>query len=156
MADYLRAASGVEEDRWRVPVQPGKWTPAQITEHLLRTYRTVLDQARGGPGIRTRVGPVLRLILRVVLLPWIFRTRRLPAGAKAPSEIRPSDSDTAREDALRQLQTLSDDFEAEILARRHEKDLRLTHHVFGAIEPLRGIDFVAIHTEHHGRQLPRS
>ncbi len=156
IADFARAASAMEEEAWRLPVHPGKWTPAQITDHLLRTYRIVLDQLRGGPGIKPQYGFLLRQILRLAFLPRIFRTRRLPAGAKAPVEIRPADSNIARETALRQLTDVSAEFETEMLSRRNDKDLRLTHHVFGAVKPLRGVDFIAIHTEHHARQLPRS
>ncbi len=156
IAGYVQSASRMDDRTWRLPVDSGKWTPAQITDHLLRTYRIALDQVRGGPGIKPQYGFLLRQILRLAFLPRIFRTRRLPAGAKAPVEIRPSDSNIPRETALRQLTDVSAEFETELLSRRNEKDLRLTHHVFGAVKPLRGVDFVAIHTEHHTRQLPRS
>ena len=61
-----------------------------------------------------------------------------------------------RETALKQLKDLSVEFETEILSRRSDEKLRLTHHVFGQIKPLKGVDLAAIHTEHHTRQLPQS
>lgn len=156
IADYLQAASAIEEPVWRLPVGLNKWSPAQITDHLIRTYRILAEQVRGGRGIRIRYGFLLRQTLRLLLLPRIFRTRRLPGGARAPREILPGDSVIPREMAVRQLDELSREFEREILSRRNDRHLRLTHHVFGDIEPLKGVDFIAIHTEHHGRQLPRS
>ncbi|MEP6768361.1 MAG: DinB family protein [Acidobacteriota bacterium] len=153
ITDYLRVASSIEEPVWRLPIGPNKWTPAQITDHVFRTYQVAVEQVRGGPGIRVRYGFLLRQILRVLFLPRIFRTRRLPRGAKAPREIFPGDSEILREMALRRLDELSSEFEREILLRRDDRSLRLTHHIFGEIEPLKGVDFIAIHTEHHGRQL---
>ena len=155
IADYVRTASHIDEQVWRLPVKAEKWTPAQITDHLIRTYKIMLEQIRGGQGIKMQYGFLLRQILRVALLPKIFRTRELPRGAKAPQEILPEDSGTPRETALEQLKELSGEFENEILSGRNNKRLRLTHHVFGEIKPLKAIDFVAIHTEHHARQLPR-
>jgi len=156
IADYLQSASRLNERVWRVPVKTEKWTPAQITDHLIRTYHILLEQVRGGRGLPMQYGFLLRQILRLALLPRIFRTRRLPGGAKAPKEIVPADSNRPRESTLRQLEELSGEFEREILSRRNDGQLRLTHHVFGEIKPLRGVDFIAIHIEHHGRQLPRS
>ena len=154
-ADYLQTAAHFDEQVWRLPVGAEKWTPAQITDHLIRTYEVTLGQMRGGQGIKMQYGFPLRQILRVLLLPKIFRTRKLPRGAKAPPEILPKDSGMLRETALEHLKELSGEFENEILARRNDTYFRLTHHVFGEIKPLKGIDFVAIHTEHHARQLTR-
>ncbi len=154
VSDYLRAASSIEEPVWRLPVGPDKWSPAQITDHLIRTYQIAGRQVRGGEGIRIRYGFLLRQVLRLLFLPRIFRTRRLPGGAKAPREILPVDSKMPRETALERLDEFSGEFEREILLRRNDRRLRLTHHIFGEIEPLKGVDFMAIHTEHHGRQLP--
>jgi hypothetical protein len=156
MADYLQTAARLEEQVWRLPVGAEKWTPAQITDHLIRTYKITLEQIRGRQGIKMQYGFLLRQILRVALLPKIFRTRQLPRGAKAPKEILPEDSGMPRETVLEQLKELSGEFENEILSGRNNKKLRLTHHVFGEIKPLKAIDFVAIHTEHHTRQLPQS
>lgn len=156
IADYLQIAARLDEQVWRLPVGAEKWTPAQITDHLIRTYNITLEQLRGGQGIKTQYGFLLRQVLRLAVLSKIYRTRELPRGAKAPEEILPKDSKTPRETALEQLKELSGEFENEILSGRNNKKLRLTHHVFGEIRPLKAIDFVAIHTEHHTRQLPQS
>lgn len=155
IADYLQTAARLDEQVWRLPVAAEKWTPAQITDHLIRTYEITLEQIRGGQGIKMQYGFPLRQILRLVLLPKIFRTRQLPRGAKAPQEILPEDSKMPRQTTLEHLIKFSGEFENEILSGRNNKNLRLTHHVFGDIKPLKAIDFVAIHTEHHARQLPR-
>lgn len=151
--DYLGTAARLDEPAWRISVAPGKWTPAEITEHLVRTYQVSLEQLRGGRGLEPRVGAFLRQILRLAILPRIFRTRRLPRGARAPREIRPADRGLPRQAALDEFRGLADEFETEMSARRADGDVRLTHHIFGKFEPVRAVDFVAIHVEHHGRQL---
>ena len=153
ISDYLRTAALLDETAWRIPAAPGKWTPAEITEHLVRTYQVSLEQIRGGPGLEPRVGAFLRQILRLAILPRIFRTRRLPRGARAPREIRPIDPRLPLQKALEQLRDLGGEFEREMSTRRIDGELRLTHHIFGELEPVRGVDFIAIHIEHHGRQL---
>jgi hypothetical protein len=154
VADYVQAASKIDEQAWRLPVAAEKWTPAQITEHLILAYQMLGKQIRGEQSLKTQYGFPLRQILRLALLPKIYRTRRLPRGAKAPPEIVPEDSAMPRQTALKQLEEMSAAFENEILSRRNDESFRLTHHVFGDLKPLKAIDFVTIHTEHHARQLP--
>jgi hypothetical protein len=155
IADFVRTASRIDEQIWRLPVEAEKWTPAQITDHLILTYEMLVKQIRGEQNLKMQYGFPLRQILRLAILPKIYRTRRLPRGAKAPPEIMPEDSEMPRETALEKLEELSGEFENEILSRRDDKKFRLTHHVFGEIKPLKAVDFIAIHTEHHARQLPR-
>lgn len=151
---YLASAAAVPEELWRQPVAEGKWTPAEITEHVLLAYRTLVDQVRGGRGLRVQTGWLMRNVLRVAVLAPIMMTRRLPPGARAPRALRPGEAASPRDAALEELRRAAAEFEAELSARRHDEGLRLTHHLFGAVRPLKAIDFVAIHTEHHGRQLP--
>ncbi len=155
IADYVEMASRIDEQVWRLPVTAEKWTPAQITDHLILTYEMLVKQIRGEQSLKMQYGFPLRQILRLTILPKIYRTRQLPRGAKAPTEIMPEDSKMPRQTALAKLGELSGEFENEILSRRNDNKFRLTHHVFGAIKPLKGIDFIGIHTEHHARQLPR-
>ena len=86
---YVETARAVAPERWRQPPAPGKWTPAQITDHLVRTYSLLTAEIGGAGGARVVTGPVRRSLLRLLVLPWIMRNERLPRGAKAPREIRP-------------------------------------------------------------------
>jgi hypothetical protein len=151
---YVEAASRVDEASWREPVGPDKWSPAEITEHVTRAYEVLVTQIGGGAGLRVRTGWVVRQALRLTVLRAIMRSRRIPRGAKAPSELRPVAPDSPRDAAIEALGAAASRFEAALLERRGDPSLRLTHHFFGDIEPLEGLDFVAIHTEHRGRQLP--
>ncbi len=150
---YAATARMIDEGAWLTPMAEGKWSPAQVTEHLNRAYEVLLDELRGGPGIRVRSPWLLRQILRATVLRWIFRKRRLPRGARAPSEVTPRQVDGNQAQAVDRFAHLGQEFSEEIASHRGQEGLRMTHHVFGAVELLPGIDFVAIHVEHHHRQI---
>lgn len=149
---YVATAQMIDREAWFAPMAAGKWAPAQVTEHLNRSYKVVLDQLRGGRGIRVRSPWLLRQILRATVLRSIFRNRRLPSGAQAPSEVMPREVAGSQALALDRFVHLAREFSEEIASHRGDGS-RITHHVFGAVELLPGIDFVAIHIEHHHRQI---
>jgi hypothetical protein len=82
-----------------------------------------------------------------------MRTRRIPRGARAPRELAPREVEATREAALDRLREAAARFEQALLARSGDPKLALTHHIFGSFPAIEGIDFVAIHTEPHARQL---
>ena len=90
----------------------------------------------------------------MTILPGIYKKRRLPAGAKAPTEIRPEKCIEDKTEALRQLREFGEGFEAALGAKKDDPDARLTHHLFGEFRPARGLEFVTIHLENHLKQLP--
>jgi hypothetical protein len=146
---YLATARSVAPERWRQPPAPGKWTPAQITDHLIRTYSVLVEELRGAAGVRVVTGRVQRSLLRLLVLPWILRKERLPRGAKAPREIRPGEGDDP-EAALAELRRRAEEFEATIAAAGA---VQLTHPYFGKLDARTAVRFCAIHTENHRKQL---
>jgi len=149
---FAETARSIMPESWSEPLAEGKWSPAQVTEHLNRTYQVVLEEIRGGKGIRIRSSWILRQVVRQTVLRSIYRKRQLPKGARAPSEIIPKVVEGTQVELVERFSALAHDFEEAISANR-ETGRKLTHHVFGEIELLPGIDFVAIHLEHHHRQL---
>lgn len=150
---YGATASGVAAGAWTAPVGPGKWTPAEITEHLNLTYDVAMPQLNGEAGIRVRTNWLLRVILRATALRWIFRNRALPRGAKAPREVKPEHVADTQSEATERFARLAREFDALVSTRWQDGSVRLTHHIFGAIDLLAAIDFIAIHIEHHHRQI---
>jgi hypothetical protein len=150
---FVAAAEAIEAGGWREPASEGKWSPAEIAQHLLQTYETLVRQIEGGEGLRIRTNGALRFVLRHTVLRRIMRTRRIPRGARAPRELAPREVEATREAALDRLREAAARFEQALLARSGDPKLALTHHIFGSFPAIEGIDFVAIHTEHHARQL---
>jgi len=149
---FAKTARSITPESWSEPLAEGKWSPAQVTEHLNRTYQVVIDEIRGGKGIRLRSPWLLRQVLRQTVLRSIYRKRQLPKGARAPSEIIPKVVEGTQVELLERFCALAHDFEQSMSTNR-ETGRKLTHHIFGEIELLPGIDFIAIHLEHHHRQI---
>jgi hypothetical protein len=152
-AAFGLTVASLDEDSWTIPLGEGKWSPAQVTEHLNRTYRVVVDQLNGGKGIRIRSPWFLRQVLRQTMLRSIYRKRQLPKGARAPSEIVPKEVEGTQTELVERFRNLAKEFE---LAVDKNRGGRLTHHIFGEIEVERGIDFIAIHIEHLIDRFPRA
>jgi hypothetical protein len=149
---FSATAASIGDDSWLAPRGEGKWSPAQVTEHLCRTYEVVIAELNGEQGIRIRSPWLLRQVLRQTMLRSIYRKRKIPKGARAPSEIVPKVTDQTQTASLERFANLAMKFEETMNANRGTSR-KLTHHIFGEIELLPGIDFVAIHVEHHHRQV---
>jgi hypothetical protein len=153
LAAYLDAAERMTEATWTRPWQPGKWTPAQITEHLAMTYRVFIGEVNGGPAMKLKLTPFRRRMLKLLMLPHMLFHRTFPRGAPAPRELRPGETLPSRADALAQMRDLGGRFEAEANRARAAGWDHVTHPYFGPIDMTRGMRLCAVHLEHHTRQL---
>ena len=150
---FLVAARAVPDDAWERPMARDKWSPAQVAEHVRLTYTVVQNELAGGSGLRIRTPWLVRQLLRMRILPRILATGKLPAGARASSEIRPGDGPFQRAPLLQALQVAASSAEGSIARRWGEGSAGITHHIFGRIELPRAIRFITVHTAHHTRQL---
>ena len=149
---FISHAESVAPEEWELPLAPGKWSPAQVAEHLRLTYEVVCRELEGGEGIRLRSSWWLRPVLRLRFLPMILRGRRLPAGARAPREIRPGAGPFPRTALLQSLRDVAARAE-ETMADRRPGAPGFTHHVFGRLQAGDALRFAAVHNEHHTRQI---
>jgi len=152
-ATFRETAGAISPESWSVPLGKGKWSAAQVTEHLNRTYQVVIGELSGGNGIRIRTPWLLRQVLRQTVLRSIYRKRKLPKGARAPSEVIPKDVEGTQLQLVERFRNLATQFEQIAQSNAGKDERNLTHHIFGEIDVLRGIDFIAIHIEHHQRQI---
>lgn len=141
-----------DADAWRRPIAPGRWSPAQTAEHLVRVYEIVLIDVAGGRSIRARVRPWKQRLLRWFLLPHILFHRTIPVRARSPREVRPSARGLSRWDAAQRLRELGERLERD-LAASLARDVEVNHPYFGPITPLQALRFCAVHLEHHHRQI---
>ncbi|HVR96801.1 MAG TPA: DinB family protein [Thermoanaerobaculia bacterium] len=153
VADFASAASAIEPDAWTRPRAEGKWTPAEIVEHLALSYAALLGEIEGKTPLRIHTPLWRQWLLRAVYLPRLVAGKPFPAGIKAPREIRPAASGT-QQDAVARFRDLAARFEEAADAVRVQKPKqRLTHPFFGAIPLDRMVGLSAAHTRHHQRQL---
>jgi DinB family protein len=149
--EFAALARAVTPDRWSTEPAPQKWSPAQVTEHVVLAYEAVLAELAGGSPMRFRTKRWQRVILRLRVLPRILKTGRLPTGVRAPREIRPGPPSASPAELLERLRDLARRADAELTSRR--TSARLTHPYLGPLRADQALRFCAIHTNHHARQL---
>lgn len=156
VADYAAAARRLARDdaAWAAPRAEGKWSPAQITLHLIMAFDAVAGELNGGRGMQLRTKAWLRLVLRHTVVRRMLRGGPLPAGAKAPRETRPPVPTEDAATLIARLESSAAGLDRLLrAAAARNPALRLTHPYFGPM-PLDEITIVsARHVEHHLRQL---
>lgn len=150
-------AENVDPQKWLVPRAAGKWTPAQVVEHLNRVYDVVVTEMEGGAGMKLRLPLPARLLLRVLYLPRILRGGWFPENAPAPYETRPGAITVDQRAAIAEFRARAAQYGA-AAAQAHDsgRRIRITHAYFGAASVERATLLCARHIEHHQKQLPRS
>jgi hypothetical protein len=155
LAAFLAAAEAVPDAAWEAPWAEGKWTRSQVAEHVRLTYAQMLGEIGGGPAMRVRTPWLKRQVLRLLVMPWIVRRRRMPKGAPAVREIRPGDGPFDRARVLAGLRDAGERLLAELGRIDVASFGGLTHPFFGRMEPLLGLRLLTVHTDHHRAQIDR-
>jgi DinB family protein len=153
LAGVLRSAESVPPEAWLRPLGEGRWTPAQVVEHLTLAYDALLKELSGGPAMKYRLNAGVRLVLRYTVLPRILRGEPFPR-ARAPRETRPADTPFNQPEAVQRLR----DRGAIVVAEMERKlstrpGAKLTHAYFGRLPLTTGLTLIARHIEHHRKQL---
>ncbi|MEX2584574.1 MAG: DinB family protein [Gemmatimonadota bacterium] len=152
---YVATAETLDASAWVTPWAEGKWSPAEVTEHLVLYYEAALDELSGTTGMKVKVGPVTTRLLRWFLLPHIIFHRTVPLRARAPRAIRPTGSNLDRVESLLRIRESTDRFESEIGSAAAGRVRTVTHPYFGTLRPAVFVRFSAVHLEHHHRQIRR-
>lgn len=151
---YLDAAQRLSDAAWTQPYAPGKWTPAEITEHLAMVYRVFIGEVNGGPAMKLKLTPLYRRVLRLLMLPHMLYHRTFPRSARAPRELRPDAAVLQpKADALAEMRALGERFAGEADRARAGGWNHVTHPYFGEIDLTRGMRLCTVHLEHHTRQI---
>jgi hypothetical protein len=147
--DPFRERSDAEWERGPA----GKWTPAQIVEHLALGLRlsgeTFLARRSHAPMARRRRTPAERIATLLIL-----GFRWFPPGRKAPSRTTPTEQVTRRAAEESFLAGLSvwAQIERELVPTRGH-DLFVKHPRLGDLDIGEWIRFHLIHARHHARQI---
>ena len=149
LESFLSRLASYPEPAWERPLGEGKWTPAEVTEHLALTYVAALRELEEGRTLAPRVSPARQTVFRWFLLPHMLFHRSMPR-AGAPRETRPTSPQATREELQQRLGTLARQVEERL---KRQPDARLTHPYFGRIGALQALRLMALHLEHHERQL---
>lgn len=155
--DFIEAIQSIEPTAWWREPSPGKWSPAAVALHLCVAYEMGRDAAAGGPSMRLRTTALRSWLLRWLLLPMVFATKRFPTGAVAPREVRPDESEAQRltphEASVRLKRVAAEAAEALRTASDGRPKTRFVHAYFGPLPPLATLRLLSAHTRHHTRRL---
>jgi hypothetical protein len=149
VADFER----IVPSEWEIPLRPGKWSPAEIAQHLTVAYSPALSELAGGAGYARRLSPLLTRVARWVALGGILSGKKFPAGAKSPPEARPTGPFPPPSEAAARLRSVSEAFERTISEAHRAGAGRITNAYFGILTAPQALKLVAMHAEHHRKQL---
>jgi hypothetical protein len=150
---FLESAAAVEDARWTLPTQPDKWSPAEIGEHLVLTFDAVLRELGGGVGMRLRLGWWRRLYIRARYLRPLLAEGRFPEPSPAVREVRPTGPARCKAELVQVFRERARAFDEGIAAAHEKGRFRMTHPFFGRLGTLDSVRLVAVHIEHHRKQL---
>jgi hypothetical protein len=150
---FKAAALAVPDDLWNVPRAPGKWSPAQLTDHVAVATRV----ARGAMSGNAKFGAIpkfLRWLPRKFYLDKVLREGALPKKSGGPPAFAPAHQPMPRPELCTQL-------DSEIAAfAQLARDLTTAGHstfehgFFGTVQIADYVRFNALHLDHHREQLP--
>ena len=152
--DELIAVAQRSASKWNTPRAPGKWSPAQVTEHVARSFEEAANAVAERP---TKLPTVPRFLKPVA--GWMFRrilrTGKFPK-ARTTKAMNPEDTPTSPAnpaEARARLQSAQATFERECRARAGRT---FAHSAFGVVSVEDYVRFAELHTRHHMRQIPIS
>ena len=150
MDGFLLTAVAIPPDAWYLPLRPGGWTPAQVAEHVVLAYEVFVGPLAGDPPMKRIASPAMQRILRWFLIPHVLFHRSFPVRARAPGEVTPDGPGIPQNSLEPRLRSASDRVDGDI---RVSSVRRIIHPYFGPLPLRRALRFIAVHTEHHQRQL---
>lgn len=154
-ADVAQAAERVPAGAWLTPRGEGKWSPAEVLEHLNLAYSVLLRELSGGAGMKVRTKLWQRIYLRLAVIPKILAGKGFPEGAPAPREVRPAAPAVDQSTAIATFREQAARFtSAAVEAHASRPSFRLTHAFFGATPVDEAMLLCARHLQHHRAQLP--
>ena len=153
---FIDAARAVPPARWGTPRAAGKWSPGQVTEHVVLAYEQSHKMLHG-----TFAGPAkpwyTQLLARRLGLPSMFRRGDFGKGPfQAPDFIQPGASPPSPDALLGRLEAVVRDLEQNLLASSDSRRVTVDHPIFGRVPLADLLHFLSIHTNHHRPQLSPS
>ena len=153
--DELLATAERAGAQWTTPRTPGKWSPAQVVEHVARSLEEAGNVVAGKPSklpslpgfIRPLAGWFLRRVVRTGNFPKAKTNRAMnPTGSTSGVPATPADA-RARLDSA--FATFERECKARVAAGRPVESP-----AFGVVSVEEYARFTELHTRHHTKQIP--
>ncbi len=153
--DDIAASAGPLSDAQMAWHPPGKWSPADILEHLTKAFAGttyIMTRALGQDRLKARPDTwTQRLAAFAVVTVGYF-----PSGCDAPEPTRPTGLPPSEaRDRIRQALADLDGVAARCAARFGERAKIANHPILGAFDVGHWRRFHRLHTRHHMKQIER-
>lgn len=151
-ADELCAAADGARAGWEVPRARGKWSPAQVVEHVTRALQQSAHELRGEPSLFPKFPGFLQPVMRGLFFNWILRRGRFPRGTRTNKAMDPEKGSPTPAEARARVDAAIRDLEQAVKAR--PAGTQPVHSgAFGSVALPDYLIFQAIHTRHHRPQI---
>ncbi len=151
--DELLAAAEGAHAVWAQPRAPGKWSPAQLVEHVARALEQSAHMIAGQPSDFPTFPRLLRPVLRGIFFNKVLKSGRFPGGARTNKALDPATGPATPADARIRLQAALGRLE-QAARSRGAGEQRVNSTIFGWVPLHDYVTFQALHTRHHRGQLP--
>lgn len=149
---FKTAALGVSDSVWNVPRAPGKWSPAQVTDHVGVTTRVARDAVAMKSGMGS-IPAFLRPLVRALFLRPALKNG-FPKKGKGPPIFAPAHAPMPRPDLIAKIDSEVAAFDTETRALEKAGKRTFVHGFFGEVSLADYVMFNALHFDHHREQLP--
>lgn len=137
---------------WETPRAPGKWSPAQIVEHVARSIEESAQMVAGAPTKLPSLPRFLRPMLRRIAFDRTIRRSAFPRG-RTTKPFKPESGSPTPADARLRLDAALERFEAACRACA-ASGLCVVSGMFGDVPVLDYVRFLELHAAHHRKQIP--
>ena len=148
----LVAAAERSAATWTTPRAPGKWSPSQVVEHVVRGLEEAANVVSGAPSIPMPPA-FLRPLLRLLFFNRILKKGVFPKGFRAHKTMNPASGPATPAEARVRLEGLLARFDQEC-HRRVASGQHVVSTGFGTVSVEDFVRFNALHTRHHCKQMP--
>lgn len=148
--DFMAAAEQAGS-RWSVARAPGKWSPAQLVEHVARSYEQSAHVVAGAPSQFPTLPGMLRPVVRGLFFNRILRKGTFPR-AKTTKPFDPESGPASLADGRTRLDGAVGQFERACQARAGD-GATMSSTLFGTVRVSDYVRFQELHTRHHQQQM---
>jgi hypothetical protein len=143
---FLSAADGCSEV-WGEPVSPGKWSPAQILEHVARSIEDSAKDMHGQPSRMMNIPAPLRFLPRLLFRKALRRSALFKA--KTNRAMNPEAGPANPAEGRARMERAWQEFEA----GRRSLAGPARSRIFGRVPAEEYVRFQTLHVRHHLSQL---
>ena len=139
---------------WTTPRAPGKWSPAELTEHIALTHDESLKVIKGELIGLPRIPAPLRPLLRRFVFRRVIETGSFGKPMKTFRPFEPLNPPGTPARGRERLLASVSTFESNIRSLTPLGDYSFVHPAFGKLHIADYVRFQEVHTRHHMKQLP--